>query len=123
VALPKERRVEDRERQVGSRASEQPARTRSEDFNEAATKQPEPLKADERAKESDEGSGESAAESAQQAAPEAEITIQPHRRSRERDDELERDARTGRGDREDDGNGLSTDQRPARRRDKDFDRG
>src|SRR6185437_9909481 len=61
VALVKERRIEDRERQEGSRALQEPARTRSDEFNEVAAKQPEPAKGAEREKGSDEGSDESAA--------------------------------------------------------------
>src|SRR6185312_17381914 len=57
VALIKERRIEDRERQEGSRTPQEPARTRSDEFNEAATKQPEPEKEAESAKGADEGSG------------------------------------------------------------------
>src|SRR6185312_14622557 len=85
VALIKERRIEDRERQEGSRAPQEPARTRSEEFNEAATKQPEQVKDAERGEESGDGSGESAAGSAQDVAPESEITIQRRRRTRERE--------------------------------------
>jgi hypothetical protein len=121
VALLKERRIEDRERQEGSRAPQEPSRTRSDEFNEAATKQPERVKEAERGEQSDESSGESAAGSVQEVAPEAEITIQRRKRTRERE-EPERSERNRR-DREHDSDDPSPDNPPRRRRDRDFDRG
>jgi hypothetical protein len=118
VALIKERRIEDRERQEGSRTPQEPARKRSDEFNEAATRQPEPKKEAERGKETDEGSGESTAGSAQEVAPEAEITIQ--RRKRVRDEEQDRTLTNRRSDLEHDGDDQSPDRPQRRRRDRDF---
>jgi hypothetical protein len=114
IALLKERRIEERERQEGSRAPQDPARTRSDEFNEAATKQPEPEA--ERGKDTDEGSGDSAAGSVQEVAPEAEITIQRRRRTRDREEEPERDTRSRRTDRERDDDEPSPDRTPRRGR-------
>lgn len=119
VALIKERRIEDPERQESGRAPQEPARTRSDEFNEAATKQPEPVKEAERGKDSGESGDESAAGSGQEVAPEAEITIQRRRRTRDRSQEPERNAGTGP---ERDGEDPSPDNPPRRRRDRDFGR-
>lgn len=121
IALLKERRVEDRERQEGSRAPQESVRTRTDEFNEAATKQPEPVKEAEHG-EKTEGGGESGAGSTEQVAPEAEITIQRRRRTREREDELDRSAKTRRSEREPEDDDPSPDQTPRRRRNRDFDR-
>ena len=122
VALIKERRMDDRERQEGGRSPQEPARTRSEEFNEAATKQPEPKKEAERGNETDEGSGESAAGSGQEVAPEAEISIQRRKRMREREEELDRSTRSRDSDPERDNHDPSPDDPPRRRRNRDLDR-
>lgn len=122
VALLKERRVEDRERQDGSRAPQEPPRSRSDEFNEVTAKQPEPMKEAERGKETEGGGGEAGAASAQQVAPEAEITIQRRRRTRDREEEPERSTRTRRADRDDSSNDPSPDSPPRWRRDRNFDR-
>jgi hypothetical protein len=122
VALLKQSRIEDRERQEGGRAPQEPGRTRSDEFNEAATKQPEPVNEAERGKETDEGSGESAAGTVQEVTPEAEITIQRRKRTRERDEEQDRTLTNRRSDSEHGGDDPSSDNHPRRRRDRDFGR-
>jgi hypothetical protein len=117
ATLLKERRIEDRERQGDSRAPEEAVRTRSDQFNEAVTRQAEEA---ERAEGSGGNSGETGAGSNQQVAPEAEITIQRRKRTRDRDDELDRE--TKRSDRNHEGDDSSPDHSPRRRRNRDFDR-
>lgn len=120
LALLKERRVEDRERQGDSRAPQEPTRTRSEEFNEAATNQPKPLKDAERSGKTEDGGG-SGAESTDQAAPETDITIQRRRRTRDRGQEQERSARD-RTDQRHETDEPSGENPPRRTRDKGFDR-
>jgi hypothetical protein len=119
IALLKERRIAERERQEGSRAPQQGARSRSDEFNEAATKQPERSKEAERGKDTE--AGDASGSAGQRVAPEAEITIQRRKRTRERDEELDRTA----GPREthhEHENDPSPDNHPRRKRDRDFDR-
>jgi hypothetical protein len=121
VALTKERRIEDRERQEGSRAPQAQARTRTDEFNEAAGKQSDAMKKGDPGKATE--AGDSASGSAEKVAPEAEITIQRRKRTRERDEDLDRSAGTRQADPERNDDDPSPENPPRRRRDRDFDRG
>ncbi len=115
VALLKERRIEDRERQEDSRSPPDATRIHTDVFNEAAN-QPHLAKEADRSKET-EGGEESSAGSTEPVPPEAEITIQRRKRTRDRDEEPERKARS-RSEHEDDNS--SPGNPPRRRRDRDF---
>ena len=120
IALLKERRTEDRER-TERQPEPGPIRTHPDEFN-AAAKKPIDLKAEfERASGSAGDEGKATGCAAQEPAPEAEITIQRRKRTRERSEEPERNAKT-RPDKHA-GDDASPDQPPRRRRDRDIDRG
>jgi hypothetical protein len=120
TALLKERRIEERER-----TTREPSRSHKDVFNEAA-KKPIDLSAEfARAAQSGEreGEGGDSGESSPGVAPEAEITIQRRRRTRDRSQEVERSTR--RRSEPDQGNDGpdGNDPTPRRRRNRDLDRG
>lgn len=165
VALLKDRRIEERERDGRALTPSDPSRSHTDVFNEAAkapvdlsaefaraaapadergerdgganhapvqeegkhtdafnerAKQPVELTAEfERASKGGDDDGSAAGDSAQEPAPEAEVTIRRRKRTRERPEEPERSSQ--RADRDD--KSPSSDDRPRRRRDRDFDRG
>ncbi len=123
TALLKERRNEERDRTDRAPAPVEPIPNHTDVFNNAA-KKPIDLTAEfERASGSGGDTGGAAGDSAQDPAPEAEVTIRRRKRTRERSQEPERNATTGRADREPDGDDPSPDNPPQRRRNRDFDRG
>jgi hypothetical protein len=94
IALLKERRVEERER-TEHQPEPEPTRSHPDEFNLAA-KKPIDLKTEfERASGSAGDEGEAAGGAIQEPAPEAEITIQRRKRTRERSEEPERSALFG----------------------------
>jgi hypothetical protein len=119
TALLKERRAEERER-----ANQDPSREPNKDaFNRAAQK-PIDLSAEfSRAAQSGDGDREGSGEAAQDPAPEAEVTVQRRKRTKERSQDAERSTRSTRSDR--DGGPSGDDPAPTskRRRDRDLDRG
>jgi hypothetical protein len=149
TTLTKDRRIEDRERTgrapllpepvptytdeanepidltaVFERASAEPVPTHVDEFNRAA-KAPIDLIAEfERASGSGKGEGGASGDSAQDPAPEAEITIQRRRRTRDRTPDAERSTRRTRSSQDSD-SPPSDDPPPTRRRrrDPDLDRG
>ncbi|HVB82278.1 MAG TPA: relaxase/mobilization nuclease domain-containing protein [Candidatus Binataceae bacterium] len=119
-ALLKERRIEERER-TSRESSPEP---HTDVFNKAA-KKPIDLSAEfARAAQGGEGEGEASGESAQDLAPEAEVTIQRRKRTKDRSQDVERSARSERSARDTDNGGPSGDDpAPRRRRNRDLDRG
>ena len=77
-----------------------------------------------RAAQTDEGEGGAAGESAQDPAPEAGITVQRRRRTRDRSQDVERPAGMKQSDHVTDNDGPSGDDHPTprRRRNRDLDR-
>ncbi len=75
---------------VRTRAAPEPMPTHADEFNKVPKKPIDLIAEFERASRSGEGSGEAAGDSAQDPAPEAEITIQRRKRTRERSQEPER---------------------------------
>ncbi|MBV8978176.1 MAG: relaxase/mobilization nuclease domain-containing protein [Alphaproteobacteria bacterium] len=124
TTLLKERRTEDRER-TGPQPETEPAQTHVDEFNRAA-KKPIDLTAEfERASGSATGDSGSTGGAVQDPAPEAEITIQQRRRTRERSQETDRSEKPKRTKQDRTDENPSGDDSPPRRhrRDRDFDRG
>ena len=120
ISLLKDRRVEERER-TEHQPEPEPVRTHPDEFNKAA-KKPIDLTAEfERASGSAGDGGEAAGGAVQEPVPEAEITIQRRKRTRERSPDTERSTRSDQSD-----SGPSGDDpgpTRGRRRDRDLDRG
>jgi hypothetical protein len=168
VALLKDRRIEERERDGRVLTPSDPSRSHTDVFNEAA-KPPVDLSAEfaraatphagrgeqdggaardpvqeerhadafneraklpielgaefERASKGGDDGGSASGDTAQEPAPEAEVTIRRRKRTRERSEEPERDARGWERDRERGDEPPDTDSTPRRRRNRDLDRG
>lgn len=124
TTLLKERRIEDRER-TERQPEPQPGQTHADEFN-AAAKKPIDLTAEfERASGSATGESGSTGGAVQDPAPEAAITIQRRRRTRERSQEADRSAEPKRPKLDRTSENPSDDDSPPsrRRRNRDLDRG
>jgi hypothetical protein len=117
TALVKERRIEERKRSTPDPSPEPHTAV----FNKAAKKQIDLVAEFERAAEGEAGEGGAAGDSARDPAPEAEVTIQRRRRTRDRSQDVERSAGSKAPDRSNDGP-SGDDPAPRRRRDRDIDR-
>jgi hypothetical protein len=119
TALFKERRIEERKRTGREPSPVEPSREHMDLFNEAA-KKPIDLTA-EFAQAAGSGEGGTSGDSAQNSAPEAEITIQRRRRTRDRSQDADRPVGSKPTGRNTD-DPSDSDPTPRRRRNPDLDR-
>ncbi len=119
TALLKERRVEER-----VRTRQEPSREPNKDAFNRAAKKPIDLSAEfARAAQTGDGEDKGSGEAAQDPAPEAEVTVQRRKRTKERSQEAERSTEAKRAAPDREGNDSSPDRpAPTRRRNRDFDR-